>query len=123
MDDPEDITTFTAIDTVSVWGTATFEEFVVDLSSYQGTGGYVAFMSAFDTQNYFYLDDITVEYNTDGLQKPTAISVNPLNQKKVTISWKGNSPQYNVLITKEEVNPANPAASAIVETMTVYTNR
>ena len=123
MEDPEDITTFTPVDTVSVWGTATFQEFVVDLSSYQGTGGYVGFMSAFDTQNIFYLDDMTIEYNTDGLQKPTAISVNPLNQKKVTISWKGNSPQYNVLITNEEVNPANPAASAIVETMTVYTNR
>ncbi|MBQ1874688.1 MAG: choice-of-anchor J domain-containing protein, partial [Paludibacteraceae bacterium] len=94
MDDPEDITTFIAIDTVSVWGTATFEEFVVDLSSYQGTGGYVAFMSAFDTQNYFYLDDITVEYNNDGLQKPTGISVNPRENKKVIISWKGNSPQY-----------------------------
>ena len=123
MEDPEDITTFTPVDTVSVWGTATFQEFVVDLSSYQGTGGYVAFMSAFETPNYFYLDDITVEYNNDGLQKPSDLYVNPLNLKKVTITWKGNSPQYNVLITKEEVDPANPAASAVVETMTVHTNR
>lgn len=123
MTDPEDITTFVAIDTVSVWGTATFEEFVVDLSTYQGAGNYVAFMSAFETQNIFYLDDITVEYNNDGLQKPTEISVNPLNQKKVTISWKGNSPQYNVLITKEEVDPSKPDQAAIVETMTVYTNK
>lgn len=123
LEDPEDITTFTPVDTVSVWGTATFQEFVVDLSSYQGTGGYVGFMSAFDTQNIFYLDDMTIEYNNDGLQKPTDLYVNPLNPKKVTITWKGNSPQYNVLITKEEVDPANPEASAIVETMTVHTNR
>ena len=123
MTDPEDITTFVAIDTVSVWGTSTFEEFVVDLSSYQGTGNYVAFMSAFETQNIFYLDDITVEYNNDGLQKPTAISVNPRDNKSVIISWKGNSPKYNVLITNAEVDPANPEKSAIVETMTVFTNR
>lgn len=123
MTDPEDITTFVAIDTVSVWGTSTFEEFVVDLSSYQGAGGYVAFMSAFETQNIFYLDDITVEYNNDGLQKPTAISVNPRDNKSVIISWKGNSPKYNVLITNAEVDPANPEKSAIVETMTVFTNR
>lgn len=123
MTDPEDITSFVAIDTVSVWGTSTFEEFVVDLSSYQGTGNYVAFMSAFETQNIFYLDDITVEYNNDGLQKPTAISVNPRDNKGVIITWKGNSPKYNVLITNAEVDPTNPEKSAIVETMTVFTNR
>jgi hypothetical protein len=80
-------------------------------------------MSAFETQNIFYLDDITVEYNNDGLQKPTAISVNPRDNKSVIISWKGNSPKYNVLITNAEVDPANPEKSAIVETMTVFTNR
>ncbi|MBR7154208.1 MAG: fibronectin type III domain-containing protein [Paludibacteraceae bacterium] len=121
--DPEDFTTFEPIDTISVWGTSTFQENIVDLSSYEGDASYVAFASAFDTRNIFFLDDITVEYIPEGLQTPTAISVNPLNQQKVTITWKGNSPQYNVLITKEEVDPANPDKSAIVETMTVQTSR
>ena len=34
MEDPDDITTFRPVDTVSVWGNRTFQENIVDLSSY-----------------------------------------------------------------------------------------
>ena len=113
MTDPEDITTFVPVDTVSVWGTSTFEEFVVDLSAYQGIGNYVGFMSAFDTQNIFFLDDITIEYKS-ALQKPSAIYVNP-RDTWAEISWKGNALSYNLMITNEEVDPAKATAAQIVD--------
>ena len=113
MTDPEDITTFVPVDTVSVWGTSTFQENVVDLSSYDGEGVYVGFMSAFETQNIFFLDDITIEYKTS-IQKPSAISVNP-RDTYADITWKGNSPSYNVLITNAEVDPSKATSEQIVD--------
>ena len=120
MTDPEDITTFVPVDTVSVWGTSTFQEFVVDLNAYNGIGNYVAFMSAFDTPNIFFLDDITIGY-TDGAQVPTQIAVNPA-ATSAQINWNGNASSYNVLITNEEVDPTKATAGQIVAQTTVNTN-
>ena len=117
MDDPEDITTFVPVDTVYVWGNQTFQENIVDLSSYKGTGSYITFLSDFDRQNLFYLDDVTIEYKPT-VQKVTEISVNP-RDTFATISWEGNAASYNVLITNAEVDPENPSAEAIVDRATV----
>ena len=120
MDDPDDLTTFSAVDTVSVWGSATFVESIVDLASYQGQGVYVAFMSDFDLPNHFYIDDVTVEYRPQ-VNKVTKISVNP-RDTFATISWEGNASSYNVLVTNAEVDPANPTETAIIAQATVTTN-
>ncbi|MCQ2332985.1 MAG: fibronectin type III domain-containing protein [Paludibacteraceae bacterium] len=62
MEDPEDPTTFVAVDTCRVWGYKAFEFFDVDLSSYQGNGRYVAFASNFtDADNQYFIDDVTIE--------------------------------------------------------------
>lgn len=120
MTDPDDITTFRAVDTVTVWGNKTFQENFVDLSSYKGTGMYVAFVSDFDRQNLFYIDDVTIDYRPE-VNKVTKISVNP-RDTFATISWEGNADSYNVLITNAEVDPANPTASAVIDQATVTTN-
>ena len=120
MDDPDDITTLTPIDTVMVWGNQTFVENIVDLSSYTGSGAYIGFVSNFDRQNLFYIDDISIEYRPE-VNKVTKISVNP-RDTFATISWEGNAPSYNVLITNAEVDPTNPSAEAIVDQATVTTN-
>ena len=120
MEDPEDITTFVAVDTVSVWGNKTFQENIVSLSSYQGTGVFVAFVSDFDRENLFYIDDVTIEYIPE-VNKVTEVAVNP-RDTYADITWKGNASSYEVLITNAEVDPANPASSAIVAQTTVNTN-
>ena len=62
VSDPEDPTTFVAIDTCEVWGCKQFTWFDVDLSSYTGDGRYVAFVSNFqDKANWFALDKVTIE--------------------------------------------------------------
>jgi len=113
MDDPDDITTFQPVDTVSIWGNKTFQENIVDLGSYRGNGTFLAFVSDFDRQNLFYLDNLTVEYRKP-VNKVTKISVNP-RDTYATISWEGNANSYNVLITNTEVNPNNPSAGSIVD--------
>ncbi len=120
MDDPDDITTFTPVDTVEVWGNKTFQENIVDLGSYTGTGAYIAFVSDFDRQNLFYLDNLTIEYRK-AVNKVTKINVNP-RDTYATISWEGNAVSYNVLITNAEVDPANPETSAIVDQAMVSAN-
>lgn len=120
MTDPEDITTFVPVDTVSVWGNKTFQENIVDLGSYTGRGDYIAFVSDFDRQNLFYIDDVTIEYNK-AVNKVTKITVNP-RDTYADISWEGNASSYNVLITNAEVDPANPAAEAIVDQAVVSSN-
>jgi hypothetical protein len=120
MDDPEDFTTFVPVDTVSVWGTSQFVENVVDLSSYQGNGFYLAFLSNFDTKNLIFLDDLKVEYKSE-LTKPSQITVNP-GITSAQIAWKGNASSYNVLITNREVDPTKPAADFVVDQTTVNSN-
>ncbi len=120
MEDPDDVTSFVPVDTVTIWGNKTFQENIVDLGSYNGSGMCVAFMSDFDRQNLFYIDDVSIEYRP-AVNKVTKISVNP-RDTYATISWEGNASSYNVLITNAEVDPSNPSEDAIVDRATVSTN-
>ena len=112
MVDPEDFNSFVPVDTISVWGTSTFQENIVDFSSYQGDGNYIAFVSNFDTQNIIFIDDIYVEYRND-VQKPTNISVNPRGTK-ADITWQSTASTFNLVITNEEVDPAKATTAQIV---------
>ena len=120
MDDPDDVTTFVPVDTVSVWGTKTFQENIVDLSSYQGTGSYIAFMSDFDLPNNFYIDDVTVDYRKS-VNKVTKISVNP-RDTYADIAWEGNASSYKIVIASSDVDPATIKARNLVDSATVTTN-
>lgn len=120
MDDPDDITTFTPVDTVTVWDNRAFVESIVDLGSYRGTGSFLAFVSDFDRQNLFYIDNVTVEYRRN-VNKVTKISVNP-RDTFATISWEGNASSYQVLVTDAVVNPANPGSAHIIDNATVTGN-
>ena len=113
MENPNNIMTFVPVDTVTVWNYKSFVENIVDLSSYDGKGSYVAFVSDFDRDNLFYIDNVTIEYKK-AINKVTKISVNP-RDTFATISWEGNASSYNVLITNAEVDPANPSADAVVD--------
>ena len=121
LTNPEDITTFVPVDTVTVWGNVTFQENIVDLSSYTGNGVYLAFVSNFDRENVFYMDNLTVSYRPQ-VNKVTKISVNP-RDTYATITWEGNADSYNVLITSAMVDPNNPNPAVIVAQETVTTNR
>ena len=120
MTDPEDITTFVPVDTVSVWAQMTFQENIVDLGSYTGDGTYVAFASAFDKQNLFYIDNMKIEQKPT-VNKVTKISVNP-RDIYATISWEGNASSYRVLVAKEELDLKQPKQEDILADTTLSAN-
>ena len=120
MTDPEDVTTFVPVDTVSVWGQMTFQENIVDLGSYTGDGKYIAFASAFDKQNLFYIDNVKVEQKP-AVNKVTKISVNP-RDIYATISWEGNASSYRVLVAKEELDLKLPKQEDIIVDTTLSAN-
>lgn len=118
MADPEDVSTFTPVDTVSIWGYKLFYECIVSLASYTGEGKCVALYSEFDRPNLFFIDDLYVE-KREALSVVSDIYVNPLDTK-ATITWNGYAASYNVVIANELTeNVDSLAASAIVDKATV----
>ena len=62
MTDPEDFSTFVAVDTVYIREQRTFDRFSVNFDTYQGEGKYIAFASNFlEKDNVFYMDELTIE--------------------------------------------------------------
>lgn len=121
MTDPEDVTTFVPVDTVRVWGTSTFKENIVSLENYEGNGIYVAFASAFDKQNVFYIDDMTIERRPQ-VNKVTEVSVNP-RDTFATITWKTTgAAKYKVLVADVDLEPSKIKPENIIDQAEVTTN-
>lgn len=110
MDDPDDITTFVAVDTVKMWRYATYENVLVSLASYTGEGRYVAFVSQFDEPNQFYIDDLTVE-ERPAVPTISGIQVAPL-ATGAELTWDNVASAYNVLISTENADDASTIAAA-----------
>lgn len=110
MDDPDDITTFVAVDTVRMWRYATYENVLVSLASYTGEGRYVAFVSQFDEPNQFYIDDLTIE-ERPAVPIVSGIQVAPL-ATGAELTWDNVASAYNVLISTENADDASTIAAA-----------
>lgn len=110
MDDPDDITTFVAVDTVRMWRYATYENVLVSLASYTGEGRYVAFVSQFDEPNQFYIDDLTIEERPI-VPNVSGIQVAPL-ATGAELTWDNVASAYNVLISTENADDASTIAAA-----------
>lgn len=110
MDDPDDITTFVAVDTVKMWRYATYENVLVSLASYTGEGRYVAFVSQFDEPNQFYIDDLTIE-ERPAVPTVSGVQVAPL-ATGAELTWDNVASAYNVLISTENADDASTIAAA-----------
>jgi len=62
MSDPENPATFTSIATVYPTLTNTWEPRHVRLNTYHGTGNHIAIMAPVGTDDYAFIDDLTVDY-------------------------------------------------------------
>ncbi|MCK9445247.1 MAG: fibronectin type III domain-containing protein, partial [Tissierellaceae bacterium] len=92
MDDANDPTSFTPIATLASSSTTVWEPFEVYLSSYTGTGRYIAFKSEYNTAtNYFRIDDLVVDY-IPACARPTNIAFTNITTTSADVSWTpGNS--------------------------------
>ena len=62
VSDPNDISTFVALDIVSPSAVGTWELFEIPLNAYTGNGGHIAIVSPEGITSAPYLDDISVDY-------------------------------------------------------------
>lgn len=117
MTDPNDASTFVPCQTICTDGTNNWQEIVGGLSTYTGTGNFVAIhdVHANSATNawYAYVDEITIDYTNC---PPPSIEETAVTTNSVSITWSGTSPSYLVEIS------AGPLAG--VETLvndTTYT--
>ena len=82
MTDKDDDTTFEPIDTIdlSAMNTYAYAEQFVSLSSYQGTGKYVAFRVSYASSCGFYIDDVVIDY------EPACSPINDLEVSDISTS-------------------------------------
>lgn len=85
MRDPDSINTFDTVKVLQVQALNTWEEFDVDLSTYTGTGSYIAILSP-KVANNVYIDDITV-METPACIRPQALWVEDLRDATATLRW------------------------------------
>lgn len=97
MTDPTDITTFVAVDTVACVALNTWEEMIVSLDGYTGTGSYIAIMSPSGSYSYPYLDDLTVSY-IPACPRVENLAVSNIDVNNVDLSWTevGNATSWLV---------------------------
>lgn len=86
MTDPEDITTFEVIETLSPQTTARWEEFTVYLNEYEGIGRYLAFRSQTTTTNYMYIDDLEID-EIPACIPPSGLEVSSVAGNSALVSW------------------------------------
>ncbi|MBR4135129.1 MAG: fibronectin type III domain-containing protein [Bacteroidales bacterium] len=85
IEDPTDISTFVAIDTLSPSTTSVWESFSVDLDSYTGNGRYIAFVSN-GAANYMYMDDVMIQF-IPTCEQPTNVHLTALDVTTATVAW------------------------------------
>ncbi|MCQ2259904.1 MAG: fibronectin type III domain-containing protein [Bacteroidales bacterium] len=104
MTDPNDISTFVAVDTVHPNST-TYENFEVMLNRYTGTGKYIAFSSIMNTSsgNYLLLDDVTVEY-IPTCPRTSPINVDSVGLDYIALRWSENGEASQWVIEYDTVD-------------------
>ena len=86
ISNPDDISTFVGIDTLTPSTTSVWENFSVTFDSYTGSGHYIAFVSNFGTTNGMYMDDLVIgELQT--CFAPANIGLEEATTSSATVVW------------------------------------
>ena len=92
MTDPDNVSTFVAVDTIVYTGGTAWGEVTVPLSSYTGDGRFVAIKAERDTGYWYaYFDDVVLDYYTDCLV-PTVVYATHAAASSITLDWVDVSP-------------------------------
>ena len=94
MSDPNDYTTFEAVQACRPTAANTYEDFSVSFTDYTGTGTHIALRATFDhtattsNSNGFYIDDLLLIRTPTCLKRPTAISIDSVAPTQLYVSWE-----------------------------------
>ena len=110
MTDPEDFSTFVAVDTVYVHEPKTFDRFAVNFDSYQGDGRYIAFASNFlEKDNVFYMDELTIEERSSINDITAPVATNRLGARfDINANLNGNKQVQLIVARKKNVLVLHP---------------
>ncbi|MCQ2291632.1 MAG: fibronectin type III domain-containing protein [Bacteroidales bacterium] len=88
MTDPQDASTFVAVDTVQASAVQTWEEVQADLTSYTGTGQFIAFRNEYTTSaGYAYIDNLVIDLAPD-CSAPANFAFSNLTGTSVDLTWE-----------------------------------
>ena len=129
MSDPNDPTTFVAVDTLQPTVTEAFDYYLVSFANYAGNGEYVALKTLPTGSNYcsYYIDDLVLE-TIPSCPKPLHVTVSSITQTTASIAWEemGSATAWNIKLddgTNETIVAANsnPFTVSNLTTATAYT--
>ncbi len=89
MDDPTDLSTFTPVDTVytadvNYWD---WEHREVFFENYMGTGHYIALKCQYSSQNYFKVDNLTID-TAFTCHTPTNLMATGISPSSIYVTWE-----------------------------------
>ena len=102
MVDPEDLSTFVAVDTVDVTTAMLYQDFTVSFENYVGEGKYIAFLSQFNQTNRFSLDNLVIE-NRKEIEKVN-FEVSIPSSSSIALNFVQNYSSYDVIVSTYNVN-------------------
>jgi len=115
MTNPSDASTFVPVDTVAPTATATWEEKNVMLTSYTGTGTYIAFKNDYTTtSSYGYIDNLVVDV-APGCDTPTDLAVGTVSSSSADLSWNDDASQssWQVYVYADSETPDFTQATTV----------
>ena len=101
MTNPNDISTFSPVDTINVGTSTQWRLYESDLSSYTGDGRFVAIRANRQSSSWYaYVDDITLMVNPS-CDHPTNLVISDVTNEGFTATWHGdaiNASGYHVVL-------------------------
>lgn len=116
MTDPNDKTTFKAVDTVDVKSLRVYEEAEVTFENYKGAGKFIAFMSDFVESNMFTMDNLKIDYIPE-VKKVTDFEARLITSTSLKFNFNSEYLKYEVAISplKLEVSKIDSLATDIIK--------
>lgn len=115
MSNPTDINTFAPVQTVSL--STTNSLYTVNLSSYVGTGNYIAFKHANNgTNQSIYLDDISWELIPSCIEPSPTLTVSTITSSGATLGWteNGTATQWQVAYHDTVFTPGGATGTIVM---------
>lgn len=114
MTNPSDTSSFTLIETIHA-RTRVWNEYVIPLTSYTGTGQYLSFRSQGAVPTVFYMDNLQVDY-APVCVNPVNVSVSNIGIHSVEVDWTpGRSEsEWQVVIGPAGFNPETAGTGTLL---------
>ena len=127
MTNPNDINSFTPVDTINVGNSTNFAEFTTGFGGYAGFGNFIAVKAVRPTSSWYaYVDDFRLEVQPD-CSRPLDLTVVTTTFDTVTVAWNdtnANNSAWQLAFGPTGFNPDTAVANLedVTDTFYSFTN-